>query len=957
MSKAAFLVVFACCCFFTAGSAPVQPFSFKHYTTNDGLLHSVVFRLHQDSNGVLWAGTDYGLSRFDGRRFKGYHAGRGTGNGVLSVVGLPGNRLAMAYYRQGIYTISTRHHDSVVAFPLRNPTALSSKLIQLLVKGSELWTLDYKGVPGIIVNGGYKKVIVDGYVYKLRLIGDTLWMATKRGLYRWNGTAAVPVCLLSEVYDVVQDQDGMLWISSAGKLSTYSNGRLRTRYRLASQVRIQVLIADHRNRIWLANTAGELCYILDGEWHAVSATLRLNRIMVNDIKEDRDGNIWVATYGDGIYCFYQHLFTNFSVRSGLADQYLIMLHEDRDHRVWAGTLTGISRFDGERFHAVHHPDYLPQYPMKAMLHDPSGEYIFATYMRLITADQQLKTTWKLDSPGTALLRGRNGKIYIGSYGIVYEMTPRTHQLQAFRLQNSDNRVNRFLEDAQGILWLATDSGLFYTNDLHHFRSYFAHDGLSDNKVNDICLDDQGDIWVATERGLNMIRNFRVMRQYVAADGLGNDQCNTLAYDHHNKGLWIGTVKGICFFNHRSFYRLNTEQGLASDETNVLLADSCRQLWIGTVNGLSVLDLSRISFAQLPPQICIDEIRSNDHALFADGTETPRFRHDQNNFTVYFSSPEYIHPRTLSFSYRLNEHTWKETPNAQIDFANLAPGSYSLYVRAKSKTGAWGSPVVWRFMIDPPVWRTMWFTIVVSGMLACGVWLVAVRRIRKVRAREKEKLSLYKKMQALRQQSLTSLLSPHFVFNSLNSIQHYIGTYDKRSASEYLARFATLIRKTMDDASQVCITLEDELEHLGLYLALEKMRFGERLEYEISVDPRIDKEETFVPSMLIQPYVENAIWHGLMHRKEGGKVNVILEPMEQEYIRIRILDNGVGMQQNSERIQLHRPMGTRIMQQRMELLSVMLERPVRLSVQAGDAGTGTCVIIEVPHISPADIDRF
>jgi LytS/YehU family sensor histidine kinase len=202
----------------------------------------------------------------------------------------------------------------------------------------------------------------------------------------------------------------------------------------------------------------------------------------------------------------------------------------------------------------------------------------------------------------------------------------------------------------------------------------------------------------------------------------------------------------------------------------------------------------------------------------------------------------------------------------------------------------------------------------------------------------------------RQQSLTSLLSPHFVFNALNSIQHYISTFDKRSAMDYLANFARLIRKTMDDASQTIIPLKDEIEHLELYLGLEQLRFGSRLAYEIKIDGDIDQEELFVPGMLIQPYVENAIWHGLMHKPEGGKVTVSVKRMNEKQLSIRIIDNGLGMSNHSTGRKLR---GTTIMQQRLDLLGSILEKPVRIEVGAGEHGAGTCVTILIP----ADIAPF
>jgi LytS/YehU family sensor histidine kinase len=202
---------------------------------------------------------------------------------------------------------------------------------------------------------------------------------------------------------------------------------------------------------------------------------------------------------------------------------------------------------------------------------------------------------------------------------------------------------------------------------------------------------------------------------------------------------------------------------------------------------------------------------------------------------------------------------------------------------------------------------------------------------------------------LRQQAMNALVNPHFIFNSLNSIQHFMNMNDTLSANRYLTRFARLIRKTMDSSRQMFVTLEDELERLELYLSLEKMRLGSKLSFSVETVKIDDKKRVRIPSMLTQPYVENAIWHGVMPLKEGGMVKISFR-REDTLLKIEIEDNGAGIKPAKEPGKDKALRGMQINRERLRILDPHRSYIRIINLEESGEGHGTRIEIQMSYIT-------
>jgi hypothetical protein len=319
---------------------------------------------------------------------------------------------------------------------------------------------------------------------------------------------------------------------------------------------------------------------------------------------------------------------------------------------------------------------------------------------------------------------------------------------------------------------------------------------------------------------------------------------------------------------------------------------------------------------------------------------------KNNITFVYSSIDF-QSRDLVYRFRLKpEDNWTETRNRRLEFSSLSPGDYTFEISAKSNNADWSDPTKIKFKLEEHFWQHNWFILVLLIAASFSFYKIAVVITKWQKNQEQKQLVLKHKILILEQRALQAMMNPHFIFNVMNSIQHYINTKNTSSANRILTGFARLIRKNLEICTKSFITLEEELEYLSLYLGLEKTRFGDKFNYQIEIDPSIDKEEIFIPSMLLQPYIENAIWHGLMPKEDGGIIEISMNIVDQELL-ISITDDGIGIE-NSIRTKRgsHSSKGMSLTQERVNLLNQIESIAIKIDISQRGV-SGTVVTIKVP----------
>ena len=325
------------------------------------------------------------------------------------------------------------------------------------------------------------------------------------------------------------------------------------------------------------------------------------------------------------------------------------------------------------------------------------------------------------------------------------------------------------------------------------------------------------------------------------------------------------------------------------------------MWFGTSEGLFLYEPTKFNLAlnAYSPKIFLSDFQVNFNSFEGvNFSEEFKLKYNQNRLRFVFQTLDLYYADKITLEYRLdsNEDWSRVGSDADVVFNQLASGHYNLEVRALGGNGNYSDILVFDFVILQPFYASWWFTFLVIFTLGLITYGLVRNRIQQIRTQEtQERLELSNRLNALEQQSLNASMNRHFIFNALNSIQYFINTQDKLSANKYLSKFAQLIRKNLDSSAsgENKVTLAEEIQRLQLYLSLESMRFEGRFDYVFDIDEDIELEEIKIPPMLFQPFIENAIIHGILpNEKLEGKIIFSALKNDNEII-FTIADNGVG----------------------------------------------------------------
>lgn len=360
----------------------------------------------------------------------------------------------------------------------------------------------------------------------------------------------------------------------------------------------------------------------------------------------------------------------------------------------------------------------------------------------------------------------------------------------------------------------------------------------------------------------------------------------------------------------------------------------------------------------PPSLSITKVILNDKKipLKKEYNLEPK----ENGLTFFFNTKSYRSQKQITYQYRLNNSTsdWLTTtydaPFAR--FSKLAPGEYIFEVKACNEDGICSDSEKIYFFIDYPYTQKWWFYLIF--LLAGALIIFIVLRLRyKINNKQNklisEQQSLRKEVYKSKIAAIRSQMNPHFMFNALNTIQEFIVTNQQEVASEYLADFADLMRKYLNQSRKDIIELHEEIETLDIYLKLENLRFDGHLNYEIKTNLSPGSSDIRIPVMLIQPFVENSIKHGLLHKKGEKKLLIEFSTDNSAVLKCIIEDNGVGRKAsaliNKGRSIQHKSFSTGANDKRLEIINQNLDREIKVDIidlEEEGKPSGTRVVITI-----------
>ena len=593
------------------------------------------------------------------------------------------------------------------------------------------------------------------------------------------------------------------------------------------------------------------------------------------------------------------------------------LHRDRENRIWLGAEGHMYQVD----------------TLAYQLHDSP---IFSGLHELVGKDVVI-----------AMGQDRAGRTWLGFEDaglVVYKPATGTwwHPGEADGFLSES--VRGFLPDPQtGDMWVATDDhGLYrYRADADSFVLYRHEErrpsgSLGAYMVNAICLDGKGRLWAATDPG--GISRFDPAAKPGAefqtigvAEGLPSGRCLGLCRDRAGD-LWVTTQAGIAWIDHQRLQvrAFRAEDGLPEGLSWQPQLGADGRIRIGTTRGVCDFHPDSLLRQSVDPRILLCGFRIFDRecndSLGLHAAQAATLSYRQNFFSVDFASADLARMHRMHYAYRLTgfDADWVDGGQSRIaSYTNVPPGSYTLELRS-GMDGTWNAvglsiPIV----ITPPYWQTWWFRVLAALVIGAVAWGIYRWRIGAIRREAALRNEFNQQLARTEMAALRAQMNPHFVFNCLSSINRFILVNQPEEASGYLTKFARLIRLILDNSRTETVLLSKELEAISLYVEMEQMRFHNRFAFQLELAPDVQPEHIEVPPLLIQPYVENAIWHGLMHKKGEGLLQLRLR-MEGQRLCVVVEDDGVGREKamalKSRSATVHKSHGMKLSSERIAAIN-------------------------------------
>lgn len=674
--------------------------------------------------------------------------------------------------------------------------------------------------------------------------------------------------------------------------------------------------------------------------------------MVTSITQDTEGGYWCTTYHKGLFYFPCIDVISFSEDVGLKTN-IINEVEFQKGKVWfAGNSNDLYLFDNKNI--ISYSDNRYKIDQIGLL-KAIGDSLF-----IVSQGQQLmiellynkkRKILKTNSYAIDILVLDSSKLLFAYKELVLWNT-NTHTTQiVYPKAYSD--IYSLIKYSSNIVWLGTDNGLFELSLNDYKIKKIDFSPLLRIRINCLYKDSKEIIWLGTKGGGLLKIKDNIVWKLTSEDGLPGNSVNTII--EKDNALWLATNKGVAkisFLNANVFYsqdslktgrwkfksgeyykieKFTQANGLVNNEIYDIALDSTN-VYAGTNKGLSYFRQDLTGINNIPPPIYLtgvkilgqDTILQNHYEL----------EHKQNHIEFNFVGISYQRASALQYMYKLEgaDNKWKITENKTVQYPLLPPGYYTFMVKAYNRSGIESKHIEkLSFRINKAFYQTTIFKVLVFlGILIVIFVIFTVFFYIKLKEIKKRNI-IVQELNKFRQRALSAQMNPHFIYNSLNSVQSYIFKNDKFKSSEYLSKFSNLMRRVLENSQHPLISLQEELDALKMYVDMELIRFRNNFSFQLNVNNNVNMNKVKVPPLILQPYVENAIHHGLRRSKKDDKKVELSVISKNEYLCIEIEDNGIGRNAASERKHMTKSYGTQITDKRLSLYKELYENDVKISI--------------------------
>ncbi|TAE33945.1 MAG: hypothetical protein EAZ91_01125 [Cytophagales bacterium] len=935
-----------------------QDASFQPVDKMRGLPTNTIYDLMQDRRGFIWLATDKGLFRYDGVNCRSFNPAGLNDKGVSNLMEDGRGRIWCQNF--------TGEYMYVAADTLRLCTSLKPMGMfypAVIIRGNTLMAVGINGIRTLDIRTFTARELVtmspQDIMPHVDTDGDRLILARSAPgqlitIDTDGHQTTIPLKDRSEgvFYGILVSGTtvSVRKVDAQQVTVTRADGQQHT-IELAQKSLIQNLKVIGKRWLYLFTPAGFYQIDLLQKLPKRVTAQFANRNCTNLIR-DREGNLWVSTINSGL-CQIPSL----DVR--VIDPAVPF------SRVWAGE-GGL--FYGTSTNEVGRLDHrLPA--RKPMYRGTTNAEVLSLFYNaprqqlLFNSDQfyglrQGKINFSQILSAKDVEPLGPDRVAVAATGMLSSL-PLNNLGKVEKMAHEGQRVRAVATHGQTI-YAATSKGLW----LHRpnqppVEIRFTNQPLA---ITDLTLTDEAEptLYAASvNEGVFAIRGEHIVQHITTRNGLPDNSVYRIRA-YKRQVWWLTETAVQCFDLRTGLVRTYDRTDGLPDVDLKDLAFVNDTVYVATQAGLVRFPTNLNALNRNAPKVIATSFLVNQQPY--PMLKPPRFTHEQNNVEVHLSVLSFRSLGGVRVQYQLNAQPWTATePGTRtLLFPSLSPDAYTLRIRAINEDNLPSrGVVVLRFQIDKPFWQQYWFLVFcLVGLLAILYWSYRLRLARLARESrlEAEKTALRQELQQSRLTAIKSQMNPHFIFNALNTIQSYIYLNDKQAASSYLVKFSELTRIILDMSSDETVSLTDEIKAIRLYLELEQMRFEDTLHHTLQVDSELDSDQIRIPSMLIQPYIENAIKHGLMHKKNDRKLVVDFRRHES-FLQITIDDNGVGRQKsgeiNEQRAKRHESFATQANQKRLELLNDTDQPHIGIVItdkhDPAGVASGTTVVLQIPVV--------
>jgi sugar lactone lactonase YvrE len=961
----------------------------KLYTTEDGLPSNSILIISSDRDGFLWIATRGGLVRYDGSSFKQFVPGDGLSQNKVMVIkedsfgrlwlfcigrtlnyyyhnkiynnknarfldslsgnwnftqDRHGNLYFYAYQSRRITVLDTNDHVKEYRLPSEptgdnNTITNDSMNIQYMVRAPSdeymIWTNSGIYKTRDLSENPMKMKGFDREHYtlglgKLAMFDVIPYPETNSSLiikfidgspvdtsYFYDTALEADVC-------IIEDSGGNLWISSPAK-GLYCMKNNRTIYHMDIKG-FEWLCEDHEGNIWVTSNDGAYKispYVLSFK-HFDNSYFQNERI--GALSADPEGGIW-GLHGSTIFLYRDNEFYSRDVsylsntfRNIDALNHNTLLIYDYDYNSKCYAITGINA----------------DIPRKKLL-----------------IEKEFPFQWNFNVAGPEFNKNRD---MVCIHNIVNQF------VTTYSADDNFKEIDRVpINKAHHVFYDARDKLVVLEPQKHYILQsgkkipYKEFTGLSSSlPLDHLTLDSSADVFLSMFDSLYLVKNREVYNLTSSFDYSFNTPFKRMTYQ--SPVLYLSTSRNIYACDKPLNIRKNTPVPLRLIDINFsyiidILANN-DSLYIASKDGLTIIPTDLIdSIKTKIPSPYLKSIHLNDHEAdpYSGGISVT----GKNKINFEFSSINYSDNPAL-FSYMLEgyDKEWNTGTTKSVAYANLDRGNYTFKLRAGKTNSPWSDPKEFDIKVKATFWQHPLFYIILSVIIAALISMIVIYR----KNLQLKKIEREHQLVTLEQKALQSMMNPHFLFNALGSIQHYLLQNKPSEAGLYLSQFARLVRQNIHGINSPMLSLEAETDRLKNYLDLEKMRMKNRFDYSFEIDEDIMDDALLIPSMIIQPFVENSILHGISPLEKGGMITISFSMVSDKAIRIVIEDNGVGINQSKafkSDSPGHLHLSMEMTKKRIEILGKKYNVPTSLEVteafpSSSNPGTRVTIVLPVSY---------